>query len=823
MFFLRMAALSILTHRRRSVIIAVSVLVCVVFMILVAGMLGGLRRSFFDDLLQQSGHLQIHAAGWEKRLDPYSLVFLLRDPKPMIRRIEGDPFIASRLLDIEPMLQFGALLIHGDRNLAIAGQAVEPSTRFFARVRSTIRAGAFLPSGDLHGSGVAVSTSIAHLLDLALGDSVVVLVQDATGSPYYLSYPVTGTFDSGVQQTDEGLFFISLDDAQRLLDLPNRASELRVTLKTPDAADGVGGRIAALFPEQKPLIQTWRDIQGGLISLINLGDIYSTVMDVIIAVVAATVITSSILMTIFERIPTFGTLRAIGLKRRQLFWILMEEGALLGCAGAILGMAVGVPLEVYLQVHGLNVGAFSRVLGTATTYHFALTLRGAITIFAAGVLIAAGGYLYGAVVSIRTSLLSSLEQGSGMGLAAIGLRNIARNPRRSALNITALGIGVAVMIIGLGWIRGYYTTIYGGVKRLETGDLQILRDGYLDQERRLPLDIVIPDAYAVARRISADPLVEAVAPRVDFSATVGTEAGSVRVLGRAIEPAAEARVTTIRQFIQQGSYFSPDKGGILLGAPLARKLGLVTGQSVALSAVDKYSVQNFVEVPVAGIFLFGLPSLDEGLVIVDMATARGLLSTPGAATRLVVRLKDGVSERKAAASIRELLRGMGDSVYSWRAFAGVIVSATSADIGGFWIIFFVIFLLVIIGIVNSMSMAVQERTREIGTLRAIGIRRSQLAVLFLVEAASLALVAAAIGCLLGGLFAWYMTSVGFDFSSTSLEMPIPFGHRFTGDYRPVDFLFGSAVSLASALTGSLLPTRRAARLSIPRSLGTRVE
>jgi len=134
-------------------------------------------------------------------------------------------------------------------------------------------------------------------------------------------------------------------------------------------------------------------------------------MDVIIAIIAATVIMSSILMTIFERIPTFGTLRAIGLKRRHLFWILMEEGLLLGCVGAVLGMSLGLPFELYLQIHGLNVGAFSCVLDTTTTYHFSLAPRGAITIFAIGVLIAAGGYLYGALVSIRTLLLASLEQG----------------------------------------------------------------------------------------------------------------------------------------------------------------------------------------------------------------------------------------------------------------------------------------------------------------------------------------------------------------------------------------------------------------------------
>ena len=410
-----------------------------------------------------------------------------------------------------------------------------------------------------------------------------------------------------------------------------------------------------------------------------------------------------------------------------------------------------------------------------------------------------------------------------MEIFLIGLRNIGRNPRRSALNVIALAIGVAVMIFGLGWIRGYSTTIYSGIKRLETGDLQVLREGYLDQERRLPLDIAIQDAGSVASRVEGEPFVSAVAPRIDFSATVGTQAGSVRVLGKAIDPAAEARVTAIREFITQGAYLSPEVGGVLLGAPLASKLGARVGQLIALSAVDRDSVQNYVEVPVQGIFRFGLPSMDENLVFVDLATARDLLGMPGAATRLVVRLKEGSPETPALTAVGKRLAGTGDHVYSWRRFAPVIVSATSADIGGFWIIFIIIFLLIIIGIINSMSMSVQERTREIGTLRAIGIRRSQLALLFMAEAASLALAAAAIGCLLGGIGAWYVQTVGFDFSSTSLEMPIPFGHRFTGDYRFWDFLTAAGTAVAAAMAGNFLPTRRAARMNIPRSLGTRVE
>ena len=282
-------------------------------------------------------------------------------------------------------------------------------------------------------------------------------------------------------------------------------------------------------------------------------------------------------------------------------------------------------------------------------------------------------------------------------------------------------------------------------------------------------------------------------------------------------------MTTTPGFVQQGAWLPAAGEGVLIGAPLARKLGVKVGQLVALSAVDRYSVENYVEVPVTGIFSLGLPSMDENLIFVDLATAQELLGIPGAATRIVVKLNEGVSESSALASVRGLLSGTDESAYPWQRFAQVIVSATSADVGGFWIVFCVIFLLVVVGIVNSMSMTIRERTREIGTLRAIGIRRPQLSLLFIVEAGFIALAAAAVGCILGGTFAWYMTKVGIDLSAASMEMPIPFGHRFTGDYRLIDFVLASVVSLASALAGSVLPTRRAARLGIPQALGARVD
>ncbi|HUX13621.1 MAG TPA: FtsX-like permease family protein [Spirochaetia bacterium] len=411
-----------------------------------------------------------------------------------------------------------------------------------------------------------------------------------------------------------------------------------------------------------------------------------------------------------------------------------------------------------------------------------------------------------------------------MELFLLGYRNVARNFRRTILNVIAIAVGVAVLLFGQGWIRGYYNTIYTGVRNFETGDVQVLEKGYLDEQRRLPLDIAIGNYAELAAKIKTDPAVAAVAPRIEFSATVGTPAGSVRVLGRAIDPANEAKVTVTRQFMQQGHYLTSGSGGVLIGAPLAAKLGVKAGDTISVTAVDRYSAENYIQAVVEGVFRFGYPPVDENTLFIDLPTAQELLGMKGEATRLVVKLAPGVGETAGLQSVRKVLADAGQvRAYSWREFAQAVVIATSGDIGSFKIIMVIMYLLIVIGILNSMSMSVQERIREIGTLRAIGMKRGRLTSLFLSESVWIAIFGAIIGCVLGGVVVYYMEVVGFDFSKfSSTSLPIPWGHKFTGDYRPVDFLVATAVGIVTAIAGGFLPALRATKLNIAWSLGAHI-
>lgn len=409
-----------------------------------------------------------------------------------------------------------------------------------------------------------------------------------------------------------------------------------------------------------------------------------------------------------------------------------------------------------------------------------------------------------------------------MELLKIGFRNVRRNLRRTVLNVVALAIGTAMMIVLLGWVRGYFTSFYNGIIRFDTGHVQVLHDNYLEQQRRLPLDLSISNYRAVAEQIRSVPRVTEVAPRISFAAQVGNGVRSARMAVRAIEPSREASVTVLPDYIAEGAYLD-QTGGALMGAPLAEKLDVAPGEVLFLSAVDAHGVENMIDVTLRGTFNLSYPALDEGMLYVDLETAANLLSMPEAVTHLVVGLDGGPDVDRTVARINEGLPSELQA-YSWRAFAQVVVSAVQADAGGFAIILVIIYVLVIVGILNSMSMIVQERTREIGTLRAIGMRRGRLAQLFLSETATVALVASVVGSILAGAIALYLELVGIDFSALARsDLPLPFGDRFSGDFRAVDFFIGSAVTVVTAVLGSIIPTRRAARIPIATALGSHVE
>jgi putative ABC transport system permease protein len=182
-------------------------------------------------------------------------------------------------------------------------------------------------------------------------------------------------------------------------------------------------------------------------------------------------------------------------------------------------------------------------------------------------------------------------------------------------------------------------------------------------------------------------------------------------------------------------------------------------------------------------------------------------------TRIVMRMDEGLSPAGGVRLLKE--QNLPGEVYSWKTFAQATVSAVRADTNSFYIILVVLYLLIVLGLLNSMSMSVHERTREIGTLKAIGMKKNQVVALLMTESAWMALISAAAAVLISLPMIWYLGSVGLDISSQMPDtIPVPFGEQFYADFRLRHFLIAVGIATVSGLLGTLRPALRAARMLV---------
>jgi putative ABC transport system permease protein len=411
-----------------------------------------------------------------------------------------------------------------------------------------------------------------------------------------------------------------------------------------------------------------------------------------------------------------------------------------------------------------------------------------------------------------------------IGLAA---RNVFRNKRRSLLNIVAVALGVALMFVCLGWVQGYETYIFKALRSFQTGSAQVLAAGYQAAAARFPLDLTVGDYRGARAALLAQDGVSGASGRLDFPVRLIAADASVRLLGQGVDGKDEAGVTVLPDKIVRGAYLG-DGPGLLLGAKLAGRLRVEPGAVITVAATDRYGVENRIALPLSGLFDFGFAAMDNQIAFIDLASAQYLLDLGDEVTRVVLA---GAAADRVEAAARRFAADRAASrpdlpallAYGWQEFAKATVSGVRTDTYSFYVVAAILFALIIVGILNSMSMAVHERRRELCALRAVGFRAKDVRRLILYESLVLAAIATAAGLALAAPLAVWLGYFGLDIASQIPEgFPIPFGEVYHADYRLWHALLSIALGIGASLAGSLLPARRAARLPIAEAIGAGV-
>jgi ABC-type lipoprotein release transport system permease subunit len=395
-----------------------------------------------------------------------------------------------------------------------------------------------------------------------------------------------------------------------------------------------------------------------------------------------------------------------------------------------------------------------------------------------------------------------------MTLFKLAWRNLGRNRRRTALMIAMVALGTWAIVVLWGLTEGFFKTMIESQVRLDTGDLQIHRAGFLedpDLERALDEAAI----HEIRRALARHPQVEAVSLRLKTEGLLKSAYGATGVEIRGVEPLSETQVTQIAEALVEGRFLR-EEGEIVLGRPLAHDLDVRLDERVVLEAqgLNKPASRAF---RVVGIVSTGLALLDRAAVWIPLEDAQALAGLAGA-TEVAISLKPGASPERIAAKLRKSL----DNSYSASTILEInpllanIIKISYIEMTPTML---VLALLAGFGVANTVMFTVLERTREFGVLIALGLKPKRLARLVLAESVLASAMGFALGALAGYAVNAYLALYGMDLgfyadAFPDLGMPRVIYAATSGWY----WLYGIIVVVLTALVAAWYPARRAAAL-----------
>lgn len=383
--------------------------------------------------------------------------------------------------------------------------------------------------------------------------------------------------------------------------------------------------------------------------------------------------------------------------------------------------------------------------------------------------------------------------------------NALRNRRRSAVTVGIAALGTAAILLA----GGFALFTYRGLAEMSarsTGHLIVARPEQFSRDEDTPLQHGLDDADGLKARLLADEAVRQVLPRVEFSGLISNGDKSTVMMATGIDPDAEFAIKGPFLAVKAGKVLSSDQRlHVMLGEGLARSLKATPGSGLTLLASTTEGALNALDVTVTGIVATGIPEMDKRLVYTDVATAQKLLVTQRVSS-LGVFLNRMDATGPAQARVQALLPQL--AVQTWVDQAPFYRSVKDLYNRIFGALGLIIGVIVVFVVTNAMAMAVIERTREIGTLRALGTLPGQLVRSFALE-----------GLLLGGMGAatGVLISLGVTVALLlfPVQMPPPPG-RNTG--YPLQIAF-DATLYALTLAAMLLLATVASALVARRTVG----
>jgi putative ABC transport system permease protein len=404
----------------------------------------------------------------------------------------------------------------------------------------------------------------------------------------------------------------------------------------------------------------------------------------------------------------------------------------------------------------------------------------------------------------------------------LALRNILRNKRRSLVTLLAIAVGFAAISL----FHGYASNMYSGARSMAIkgeglGHLTIFKEDWREKGKLDPEKYMFSKAEIekISKLVTDEGEVVLATPQINLSGIVSNGSVSTIFIAQGVVPRDD-------KIIKGGwSAFRPIKGeglnenksyGVEMAQDLAKFLNLVPGKDGVVMAPTFGGQMNALDIYVSGVFDTASDATNDKYMRLSFNFAQSLLDTEKA-ERIVVLLKDTEKTEKMRTLLMTKLKNAGFAceIKTWNELSLVYSKVRGMMDMIFLFIFCIVLVIAVMSTVNTMGMAVLERTKEIGTLRALGLKRRGVSLLFAIEGGLLGLIGSLFGVVLHTCVWAIIRGIKPTYTPPGVSTPIP----LTVGFVPQSLVWLGICLVVLSLIAAIMPARRAAKQNIVNALG----
>jgi len=401
-----------------------------------------------------------------------------------------------------------------------------------------------------------------------------------------------------------------------------------------------------------------------------------------------------------------------------------------------------------------------------------------------------------------------------MFLTRLAFKNLIRHKNRTLITAVIIAFAIFFYLIMDSLIGGMTEMSFDTIIDYEAGHLQIADQNYWEEKDELPLENLISEEDELFKIIRDHPQYQLDLRELNFSARLNNGINELPIVAKGVKGAELLSIFDLKNSFVEGTIFTENSYQAVMGKRLADLMKLKEGDYFTLLVKDKYETFNTIDLEIVGLLHTINPNLNSNYVYLPLQIAQKSLNVDNSISNLIIELNDKNTAEKTAVQLENSLNQEYPTLegYPWQQLDAVTVA--SAKQAGIQLVMVIILLIAAIAIINTVILAALERMEEIGMMLSLGLKKSEIIYIFIIESTGIGILGGLIGLILGFFGVLAMTRIGINFDLiTGIELSkfgVPIIGEMYGSWNPRSFILVFAYGVTVSFLASILPAYWAA-------------